>query len=230
MNKSLFRIIFEAATFLLVLLSLYMIFVYVPTEKVMGIVQRIFYFHVSIATITLTAFFLVFVYSVLFLVKRDLKWDIWAQSAAEVGIVFCSLVLITGPIWAKPIWGVWWTWDARLTTTLILWFIYVAYLMLRSSAGTSDLKRARFAAVFGIVGFIDVPVVYFSIHWWRTIHPVVITAHKVRLATPMVYTMLVSLTALGFLFTWLLLERAALGKARHLLDDLKQLSNGVSFK
>ena len=208
-------------TLIAVLASLWAIFIYVPTEKVMGIVQRIFYFHVSLGINTFLAFFVVFVASILYLCKREPRYDIIAHAAAELGVLLCSLVLITGPIWAKPIWGTWWTWDARLTTTLVLWLIYVAYLMLRAAAG-NDLKRARFAAVFGIVGFVDVPIVYLSIHWWRTIHPVVIKPSGVGLAPPMLHTMLISLVAITLLHAYVLALRIRVGKARHDLEALRE--------
>ncbi|MBI5788239.1 MAG: cytochrome c biogenesis protein CcsA [Candidatus Schekmanbacteria bacterium] len=207
-------------TFVMVLLSLWAIFIYVPTERVMGIVQKIFYYHVSLGFNTFLAFFIVFIYSILYLWKRDFYYDIVAHAAAEVGIVLCSLVLITGPIWAKPIWGTWWTWDARLTTTLILWMIYIAYLMLRSAAG-SDAQKARYAAVFGIVGFVDVPIVYFSIHWWRTIHPVVIKASGMSLAPEMKQTMFISLAAITLLHIFILTLRVKVGLAKHTLEGLK---------
>ena len=111
-----------------------------------------------------------FVFSIRYLVSRDKRWDNRAAAAAEVGVLFCTLVLITGPIWAKPVWGIWWTWDARLTLTLVLWLIYVAYLLLRHYV-TGDEKRATLSAILGIVGFLDVPLVYFAIRWWRTQHP-----------------------------------------------------------
>jgi heme exporter protein C len=200
--------------------ALWHIFIYVPTEKVMGIVQRIFYFHVAMGLVTMLAFTLVFVCGILYLWRNKNIYDIVAHSAAELGVVFCSLVLITGPIWAKPIWGVWWTWDARLTTTLILWLIYIAYLVLRSAAGES-LQRAKFCAVFGIVGYVDVPIVYLSIHWWRTIHPVVIKASGVGLAPEMLRTMFISMWAMGFVFIMLLLLRIRLGQLRYQLDRIK---------
>ena len=176
--------ILGGVTCVAILLSLWAIFIYVPTEKVLGIVQRIFYFHVSLGLNTFLAFFIVFVSSILYLWKRDPRYDCVAHAAAEIGVVLCTLVLITGSIWGRASWGAWWTWDARLTTSLVLWLIYVAYLMLRAAAG-NDLQRARFAAVFGIVGFMDVPIVYFSIHWWsRSMHPVVIKTSGIGLAPP----------------------------------------------
>jgi len=156
--------------FALMLAALYLIFVYVPTEETMGVVQRIFYFHVPLAWVGLLAFLVVFVCSILYLWRRDAKWDTIAASSAEVGMVFTTLVLITGPIWAKAAWGVWWAWDFRLTATLALWLIYIAYLLVRSYTA-EESRGARFAAVLGIVGFIDVPIVALAIRLWRTQHP-----------------------------------------------------------
>ncbi len=209
-------------TFISVLVALWAIFMYAPTEKTLGIVQRIFYFHVSIGLNTFLAFGIVFVSSILYLWKRDLRYDIIAYAAAEIGVLLCTLVLITGSIWGKASWGAWWTWDARLTTSLVLWLIYVAYLMLRAAAG-SDVKRARFAAVFGIVGFVDVPIVYFSIHWWsRSMHPVVIKPSGISLAPAMLHAMLISLTAITLLHVYMLFLRIGIGKASHELEGLKQ--------
>lgn len=157
-------------SFLLMIAALYLVFIYVPTEATMGVVQRIFYFHVPVAWVAFLAFFVVFVGSILYLWKKENKWDILASSSAEVGIVFTTLVLITGPIWAKPTWGVWWVWDARLTTTLVLWLIYLAYMMVRSFA-LEQSQGARFSAVVGIIGFIDVPIVALAIVLSRTQHP-----------------------------------------------------------
>ncbi len=152
------------------MVSLWAIFAYAPTDAIQGVAQRIFYFHVPIAWIAYLAFFIVFVASVVYLWRRDERWDWLARAAAEIGTVFTTLVLITGSLWGKTIWGTWWQWDPRLTTTLILWFIYVGYLMLRSYTGRTA-SGARAAAVLGIVGFVDVPIDYFSVTWWRNIHP-----------------------------------------------------------
>jgi heme exporter protein C len=114
-------------------------------------------------------FFVNFVASIVYLIRKSPKADAWALSFAEVGVVFCTIVLITGPLWAKPVWGIWWTWDARLTTTLVLWLIYVAYLMLRRFSDGE--QTATIAAALAVFGFIDVPIVYMSIRWWRTQHP-----------------------------------------------------------
>ncbi len=140
------------------------------TDRLQGPPQRIFYVHVPSAWVAFFAFFLVFVFSIRYLATRRPEDDVRAHACAEAGVVFCSLVIISGPIWARPVWGVWWTWDARLTTTLILWMMYVGYLMLRAYMGEPG-RRARFAAVLGIIGFLNVPIVHMSVEWWRTLHP-----------------------------------------------------------
>jgi heme exporter protein C len=192
----------------LMVAALFMIFVYVPTEASMGVVQRIFYFHVPLAWLAFLAFFIVFLGSVLYLVKRDNKWDRIASSSAEVGIVFTTLFLISGSIWAKPIWGVWWTWDPRLTSALVLWVIYVAYHLVRSYVSNRE-QGARFAAVVGIVGFFDVPIVALAITLWRTEHPspVIFTG---GLAPSMLFTLIVCFVAFTALFFLLLSQRLSI--------------------
>ena len=146
-----------------------------PTEATMGDVQRIFYYHVPNAMLSFLFFAISFVSSILFLAwrrsapGRAQAADAWALASAEVGVVFCSVVLITGPLWARPVWGIWWTWDARLTTTLILWLIYVSYLLLRRFADGAQMQAL--AAVLSIFGALDVPIVYMANRWWRTQHP-----------------------------------------------------------
>lgn len=195
-------------TYVAMLIALYFAFIYAPTESTMGDVQRIFYFHVPSAWVAFLAFFFVFLSSIFFLRTNQRKWDRLAVSSAEVGVLFITIVLLTGPLWAKPIWNTFWTWDARLTTSFILWLIYIAYLMLRKY--TSEQERgARFAAVFGIIGFIDVPIVYMSIRWWRTLHPspVIAGGEGSGLAPEMVTTLMVCLAAFTLLFSTLLLLR-----------------------
>ncbi len=211
-------------TAVLMLLALYMVFIFVPTEAEMGIIQRIFYFHVSLAWIAFLAFFVVFVGSIFYLWKRAKVWDIVASSSAEVGIVFTTLVLITGSIWAKPVWGVWWTWDSRLTSSLILWLIYLAYFIVRSYV-TEDERRARFAAVVGIIGFIDVPVVALAITLWRTQHPSAIIFEG-GLAPEMVWTLLVSIFAFTALYFLFFTERVLMKKDEDEIKRLKMLVRG----
>jgi len=196
------------ATYFAILISLYFVFLATPTEQTMGDVQRIFYYHVPSAWVAFLAFLIVCVASIMFLKSGDGKWDRLAQSSAEIGVLFITLVLLTGPLWAKPVWNTFWTWDARLTTSFILWLIYIAYLMIRSYTADSE-RGARFAAVFGIIGFIDVPIVYMSIRWWRTLHPSPVMGGSAGsgLAPEMVRTLMISLGAFTLLFITLLILR-----------------------
>jgi len=202
--------------------ALYMVFLYVPNEVTQGIVQRIFYFHVPCAWVAFAGFGIVAIASALYLWLGDQVWDDLGQAAAETGMVFCTLVLITGSIWAKPIWGVWWTWDSRLTTTLLLWLMYGGYLMLRAAADESP-NSARLAAVLGIIAALDVPVVIVSVRLWRTIHPAVLVMRGGGhgLEDPrMVATLLVSMAAFTALFAWLLMLRLATLRTRARLNRL----------
>jgi heme exporter protein C len=201
-------------------IGLWMALFYAPTERTMGDAQRIFYFHVPSAWIGFLAFFVVFVASILFLWKRERRWDALALSAAEIGVVFTTLVLLTGPLWAKKAWGAFWVWDARLTTTLILWLIYIGYLMLRSTAESE--RRARFAAVLAIVGFLDVPLIYVSVQLWRTMHPQLIINEPGGLAPAMTQTLMVCLLSFTFLFAHLLLQRVRLEQARDQVNALRE--------
>lgn len=146
-----------------------------PEEKTMGEIQRIFYYHVPSAWTSFLCFFANFLASIFYLARRKASpssagaADAFALSSAEVGVVFCTIVLVTGPLWARPVWGIWWTWDARLTTTLILWLIYVSYIFLRHYAVGG--QAPVLAAVVAILGFLDVPLVYMAIRWFRTQHP-----------------------------------------------------------
>jgi len=162
-------VILGLVAFVLLSYGLYQALVAAPTEQTMGNVQRIFYYHVPSAWTAFLMFFANFLASAVYLWKRGPRSDAFALATAEVGVVFCTIVLITGPLWARPVWGIWWTWDARLTTTLILWLIYVSYLLLRrySSGGQTPVL----AAALAVFGFIDVPIVYLSIRYFRTQHP-----------------------------------------------------------
>ena len=159
-----------AAVIALLAASAYGAFFLVPTEVTMGIVQRIFYLHAPCGMTALAAFLICFVGNLGYLFKREGKWDWLSVSAAEVGLAFCTVVLITGPIWAKPAWGVYWAWDARLTSTLVLWLLYLSYLILRTMIDDPD-RRSLVSAFYGVFIFLDVPLVYGSIWWWRTQHP-----------------------------------------------------------
>ncbi|MDP7557720.1 MAG: cytochrome c biogenesis protein CcsA [Nitrospinaceae bacterium] len=201
------------------------IFIYVPTERTEGVVQRVMYFHVPAAWLAFFSFFVVFLCSILFLWKKEREWDIYALASAEIGVVFCSLVLITGPIWAKPIWGMWWSWDPRLTLTLVLWLIYVSYLMLRAQTDAGS-TRARLAAVLGIVGFLDIPFIHFSVLWWQTGHPQSKIISQEGLGKgmdpSMLATLMVSLGAFTLLYFVLMGQRIQVEKMKDEVERLKQ--------
>jgi heme exporter protein C len=203
-----------AATAGIGLIALALVVLYAPTERVQGIAQRIFYFHVPMAWTAYLAFFVVLVASIGYLWTRDLRWDTVARASVEIGLLFTTLVLITGSLWGKPIWNTWWTWDARLTSTLVLWFIYVAYVMLR--AYTPDLERgARFGAVLGILGFLDVPIVHFSVQWWRGLHPSpVVVRPDPQLPPEMRLTLVVCVTAMVLLYATFMVYRTQLERLR----------------
>ena len=220
-NESYFMTWFALAA---ILVAMAAIFLYVPTERTEGVVQRIMYFHIPAAWLAFFAFFIVFVSSILFLWKKDREWDIYAVSSAEIGLVFCTLVLITGPIWAKPIWGAWWVWDARLTSTLILWLIYAAYLMLRRQTPAGSL-RARYAAVIGIAGFLDIPLIHFSVLWLRTQHPqpklITSEGFGTGMDPSMLVTLFISLGAFTLLYFILMGVRVEIEQMKDEVERLK---------
>ncbi len=197
------------ATLAAMLVAQWLIFVVAPTEKQMGVVQRIFYFHVPVAWAAFLCFFVVAGASAAYLWKGSATADRLALASAEVGVLFCTLVLVTGPIWARPIWGVWWTWDPRLTMTVILWAIYAGYLMLRAFGG-DDASTARYAAVLGIIGVLDIPVIRVSVRLLQGIHPAVLANREggSGLTDPtMRATLYVSAIAMLLLAGWLVALR-----------------------
>lgn len=155
------------------------------------------------------------------LISNNLFYDDIAESSAEIGVIFCTIVLITGPIWAKPAWGKWWTWDPRLTTTLILWFIYIGYIMLRQFVDEED-KKAKFAAALGIIGFIDVPIVFLSIRWWRTIHPNVLQEGGGGLHPDMLTALIVCVVAFTLLYVSMLMKRVKIGVLQRKINLMKR--------
>lgn len=206
----------------LMIAALAMVFAWVPTDKDEGIIQRIFYFHVPVAWIAFLAFFVTFIAGIAYLARRNPWWDIVASSSAEIGLVFATLILITGSIWAKPVWGIWWTWDARLTSSLVLWLIYLAYFIVRAYVPEEE-RRARYAAVVGIIGFVDVPIVALAITLTRTQHPGAIIFQG-GLAGPMLATLLVSIAAFTALYFTLLFVRIHLGEDERELKSLTEAS------
>jgi heme exporter protein C len=196
--------ILAIVTALLLSFALYEALIGAPTERTMGDVQRIFYYHVPSAWTAFVLFLINFVASIIYLVRRNAKADILALVAAEVGVVFCTVVLVTGPIWARPVWGIWWApGDIRLTTTLVLWLIYISYLVLRrfSTSGQAPVV----AAVVAIFGALDVPLVYFSIWFFRTQHPSPVIGGGGSLDPRMAHVLLINWTAflcLAWLLCW----------------------------
>ena len=199
----------------LVLAAAYASFFIAPEEKTMHVLQKIFYFHAATAWAGETAFGVCFLANLLYVWLRKEKWDWLGVSAAEVGVACITVVLITGPIWAKPAWGIYWTWDARLTSTFVLWLLYISYLLLRTMIEEPD-RRALLSALFGIFAFIDVPIVFGAIRWWRTQHPapVIMGGPGSYLEPTMKKVFLFSVLALHALTAFLIAERYRLEKLR----------------
>ena len=200
-------------------LSFWMIFFYAPTEREMGIVQRIFYVHVPSALVAYLAFGIVALCSLGYLWLRDERLDTVAVCAAELGVIFATIVLMTGPLWGKIAWGAWWVWDARTSLTLLLWFIYVGYFILRGATESPE-RGKRFAAILGVVGAADIPLIHMSVQWFRTQHPkpVVLKPEGPTAAPEMVQTLLVSMLGFTLLFFSLLLARMVVEKLSRRLD------------
>lgn len=211
---------------LLFLAALGLVFFYAPQERVMGEVQRIFYFHVPAAWVSFLAFFVTLVAGVAYLRTGDRHWEIVGVSSVEIGLVFTVMTLISGSIWARPIWNTWWTWDPRLTTYTIMALIYLAYMMLRQGIDDPG-RRARFAAVYGIVGFISVPITFLSIRFWRTIHPVVIGSGSPTaeggfdMTSPMRVAFFFALFTFTVLFFTFLAHRVRLERLADRVNELK---------
>jgi heme exporter protein C len=187
--------IFAGVSALLIPAAIGMVFFYAPLEKTMGSVQKIFYFHLPLAFSAFLSFFVAFDAGIMYLRTRRQIWDARLAASVEIGVVLTTLVLITGSLWGKPIWNTYWTWDPRLTTSLILWFIYASCLILRSAV-EEEGKRATYSAVMAIVGFVDVPIVFLSARLWRSIHPTVIRSDSVGLESSMLITLMVCMLAM----------------------------------
>ncbi|MBU8916391.1 cytochrome c biogenesis protein [Bacillus sp. FJAT-29953] len=214
------------ATIISMLTALYFIFIFANEEKTMRAAQKIFYYHVSSAWLAFLAFFVTFVFSILFLIKRKRIYDTYAYVSAEIGVVFTIIVLTTGPIWARSAWNTWWVWEPRLITTLILFFIYIAYIMIRQMDGVWD-KKARLAAVFGIIGFADVPIVFFAIRWWQTkFHPIVFGDGPSQkgggIEDTMLVALLVTITAFTILYSYLLHKGVSFEKMKITVEQYKE--------
>jgi heme exporter protein C len=213
----------SAIVVLLLVAAAYGAFFIAPTDVKQGLIYRILFLHVSSAWAGLTAFFICFVGNLMYVWRRAPQWDWLGTSAAEVGLAFTTVVLVTGPIWAHPVWGIWWTWDARLTSTFVLWLLYVSYLLLRTLVEEPD-RRALFTALFGIFAFLDVPLVFGSIRWWRTQHPqpVVMGGPGSGLDPKMWKVLFFSWMAMLGLMTLLLLARYKLEAMRGDLEFVRR--------
>jgi heme exporter protein C len=204
-----------------------MVFFYAPREATMGDVQRIFYFHVASAWVGFVAFFITCVASIIYLVRRQRRWDILALCSAEIGAAFIAMTIVTGSLWAKPVWGTYWTWEPRLTVSAVQLLIYVAYGILRASVDDPE-RKARFAAVYGIVAFATVPLSWFAIRWWRTIHPDILTGEGMAVTARMVHTLLASLAAFSLLYAALLRLRIRLERCTDALAHLRSQRKGAA--
>jgi heme exporter protein C len=223
--KALIGLLIAAAV--LVIPTLYAIFVHAPVEQQMGVVQKIFYFHVPCANAMYVGFIVAAVCSAVYLAKRDERWDAFAVAGAEVGLAFCAAVLISGPLWARKSWGVWWTWDPRLTTTMLAALVFLAYVVLRSFGGGEVEKR--FASGLAIIGLLDIPLIKYSVQRWRGTHPTVISGQGGGIHPDMVPALVLSfllMLLLATAFIWLR-ARAELVRQRIEALELDAASSGL---
>jgi heme exporter protein C len=210
----------------LFLAALGMVFLYAPLEETMNYVQKIFYFHIANAWVGMLGFLAAAVAGVIYLVKHDQKWDIVELAAVEISLVFFLIAIVAGSIWARPTWGAYWTWEPRLTTAAILEMVYIAYLLLRQGIDDPD-RRARFSAVYTLIGAISVPITFMSIRLFRTIHPVVIgsnpaaTTGSFDMTSKMLLTMFFALFAFSIIFVDLFWHRIRLGQLAQQVEQLK---------
>jgi len=213
-----YRKLLGTATIVLFAVLIPLALVWAPQDAKQGDPQRIFYIHVPAAWIGFLAFFVVFVGSIGVLRTGKRRWDDIAASSAEIGTIFTTAVLITGPLWGRPVWGVYWTWDPRLTSYLLLWLIYLSYLVLRGYV-PEPARRARYSAVLGIVGFLDVPIVYLSTRWWRSEHPTQFVFERGGLPTEMLITLLVGIATFTVFYAYLMTVRVRAGRLQEAVDE-----------
>ncbi len=221
------RYVLFAVSAILMVVTLYMVFFWVPTELNLGVSQRIFYFHVPLGWLGMLSIVIVAIASVLHLITGKSKWDDLAYSTAELGVLFATLILVTGSIWARGDLGWWWTWDAKLTTTLVLWFIYVGYLMVRAYSPKGS-QGARYGSVVALIGAIDAPIIYMATVWWRTAHPElnvgpVATEGDSIGSTNIYITLLVSTLMFTILYAYMVMERYSMRRTETALDEVHQL-------
>lgn len=225
-SKPLALKILDVASILVLIGATYMALVFAPKELVMGDVQRVFYFHLGTAWTALIGFILAAVFSVVFLITKDLKWDRYQVAAIEVSLVFFLITIVLGSIWARPAWNTWWTWDPRLTTAAVTELIYVAYFMLRQGIDDPD-RRARFGAVYALIGGLSAPITFFAIRLFRTIHPVVIGGTNPEadggfsMTADMRTAFFFALFAFTIIFIDLFWNRIRLGELQEKVEQLK---------
>lgn len=188
----------------------------VPPDAVQGDLQRIMYVHVPSAWLAYLSFTVTFIASITYLRGRSLRWDRLAGSAAEVGVMFTGLALLTGMVWGKPVWGVWWTWDARLVLTAVMFFVYLGYLALRRSIEDPHL-RARRSAVLGVIAMLQIPIVHFSVTWWRGLHqpPTVLRPDNPQIDAPLLFALLMGIAAFTVVFAALVRRRSEVAIAEY---------------
>jgi heme exporter protein C len=216
--------ILDIVSIILFAVAAYLVFFYAELEAVMGQVQRVFYFHVATAWVGMLGFLVAGIAGVVYLLKHERKWDVVGLAAVEISLTFFFIAIVSGSIWARPAWGTWWTWDPRLTTATIVELVYAAYLLLRQGIEDPD-RRARFGAVYAILGFISVPLTFLSIRLYRTIHPVVIGngggEGDFDMTSRMLQTFMFSLFTFSVLFATLLWHRIRLGTLAEKVESLR---------
>ena len=224
--KNNFKTLILGVAIILTLLSIYLAFIYTPPHETMGDVQRIFYFHVASAWISYLAFGVTFIGGVIYLKTKDLRWDTTAYASAEIGVIFCTIAIITGSLWAGGVWRVYWRWDdIKLFITLVLLLVFIAYLALRANAKT-QISKARLSAVFGIIGFICIPLSFGANRIWQQYHPTVFVSSEGSLQSSMIFAFIVALIAFTFLYIYLLFARIDVERMQEKIEEIKQQLGG----
>lgn len=219
--------ILDAVTVVLLIAALIIVFFFTPLEETMGAVQKVFYMHVSAAWAGMLGFLAAAVCGGLYLAKRDTCWDVMSETGVEIGLVFTLVGIVSGSIWAKPVWNTWWTWDPRLTTSAVMVLVFLAYRMLREGLDDPG-RRARYSAVYAVAGFVTVPLTFFSIRMFRTIHPVVVAGSSGMFAMDqaMLTAFISCLAAFTVLFADLFWHRYLLGRRTEELEILQAVTEG----
>ena len=221
-SKSNIKLLIFAIAAILIIISIYLAFIYAPTHEELGETQRIFYFHVATAWVSYVAFGVTFAGGLIYLRSKDFKWDTMAYDSAQIGLMFCTLALITGSLWARAAWGVFWKWeDLKLLITLVLWLVFIAYLALRANT-KSRAQKANLSAVFGIIGVICIPLSFAADRIWQQYHPAVIATSRGSLQSSMGFALGVAVLAFTFLYVYFLLAKMDIDKMKEKIEDIKQ--------